>query len=117
MLKSSKRLSRASFEKVFTGGKIVRTKNFNFRILKDPTLQGLFAVSVSKKDFKTAVSRNKNKRRVYSIIREINKENRECSVMSKNNTTQSISAIVFVKKTAELEKYSLLKTEIADILK
>jgi ribonuclease P protein component len=67
MLPKEKRLNKALFKKVIDKGKSLHSKIFIVRFIKDKSLLR-FAVSVSKKVSKSAVIRNKIRRRVYSSI-------------------------------------------------
>jgi ribonuclease P protein component len=67
MLPSSKRLSVTLFASVLANGKIVHSTLFTARILKTAGISR-FSVAISKKIAKTAVERNKFRRRVYSAI-------------------------------------------------
>ena len=72
MLPRSKRLTTALFTEVMTQGKILHSPFFTIRLMKTATTslkETRFSVVVSKKIVKTAVERNKIRRRVYSIVR------------------------------------------------
>ncbi len=70
MLPSSKRLSTPLFKKVMEEGKIFHSPLFLARLLK---VEGVnrFSVAVPKKIAKTAVERNKIRRRFYSALRPL----------------------------------------------
>ncbi|MDO8575158.1 MAG: ribonuclease P protein component [bacterium] len=70
MLDKKHRLTKKQFSEVFMRGSMIRSGIFMCKVLKDPSFKGLFAVSVPKKEVKTAVMRNKIRRRVYSAIRK-----------------------------------------------
>ncbi len=70
MLSKSHRLPKELFSKVFEQGFTVRSGNLMCKALKDPEMKGLFAISISKKEAKTAVDRNRIRRRVYSAIQK-----------------------------------------------
>jgi ribonuclease P protein component len=67
MLPRSKRLSVPLFANVLANGKIVHSPLFTARILKTAGYTR-FSVAISKKIAKTAVERNKLRRRSYSAI-------------------------------------------------
>lgn len=70
MLKSSQRLTIPLFKKVMDEGKIFHSPFFSAKLLK---VEGpsRFSVAVSKKVAKSAVERNKTRRRVYSALRPL----------------------------------------------
>lgn len=70
MLSSKKRLSTTLFKEVILRGSIFHG---TFSVLRCQNSQGIsrFGVSVPKKVAKTAVSRNKIRRRVYSVIKSL----------------------------------------------
>ena len=71
MLKKNHRLKRIDFEEVFRKGNTKSSKNFLFRTLPAENWSDFaFSVVVSKKVAKLATSRNRNKRKVYSALKE-----------------------------------------------
>ncbi len=72
MLSSKKRLSTTLFKEVILGGS---TFHGTFSVVRVKSAQGSshFGVSVPKKVAKTAVLRNKIRRRMYSIIKKLEK--------------------------------------------
>lgn len=70
MLPSSQRLTIHLFKSAIEKGKIFHSSLFTARLVK---VEGIsrFGVSVSKKIAKSAVERNKIRRRVYSALREL----------------------------------------------
>ena len=71
MLPKGKRLNTALFKKVIETGKIFHSEAFTIRSIKDKGPLRI-SVSVPKKIAKTAVMRNKIRRRVYSAISYFN---------------------------------------------
>jgi ribonuclease P protein component len=67
MLPAKKRLSVALFTDVIANGKIVHSPFFVARILKAAG-ENRFSAAISKKIAKTAVERNKLRRRTYSAL-------------------------------------------------
>lgn len=68
------RLSRDEIAEVTKSGRVVRTPLLSVRVLDNPTNgRGLykFAFVISKKESKTAVSRNRAKRRVRAAMRRV----------------------------------------------
>lgn len=70
MLPSSKRLTTPLFKEVMDKGKLVHSSFFSLKIMK-ATGESRFSVAVSKKIAKSAVERNKIRRRSYSAIRMV----------------------------------------------
>ena len=64
------RIQKGDVVKVMKEGASYHSPSFLLRVLKNPAKTTLFTVIVSKKVSKTAVSRNKNKRRVREIIKK-----------------------------------------------
>jgi ribonuclease P protein component len=72
MLPKKIRLTTSLFDQVFKTGKVQHGSHFWIRSVSLPAgLPSRFAVAVSKKAAKTAVSRNKIKRLVYRAIEEL----------------------------------------------
>lgn len=72
MLSSNKRLSTTLFKEVILGGSAFHG---TFSVIRVKNSQDLsrFGISVPKKVAKTAVLRNKVRRRVYSVIKKLEK--------------------------------------------
>jgi ribonuclease P protein component len=70
MFKKSSRIEKKDVIKVIKEGVAYHSPSFLLKVLNNPQKTTLFAVIVSKKVAKTAVSRNKNKRRVREIIKK-----------------------------------------------
>lgn len=72
MLPKTRRIERKQFTKILTQGKRYNSKSFTLYLSKiDPNsikTPSKVAFSVSKKVLKTAVGRNKQRRRGYSIV-------------------------------------------------
>ena len=60
---------RALVKKLFEEGRVYKNRVFIFRFMESPDENWKFAVMLSKKMTKTAVERNKLRKRVYSAIR------------------------------------------------
>ncbi|MCX6716351.1 MAG: ribonuclease P protein component [Candidatus Taylorbacteria bacterium] len=106
MLSKRNRLSKKLFLEVFEKGSVYRSGILMCKVLKDPKLKGLFAVSISKKEVKTAVERNKIRRRFYSAIEKDIKKNKELP----------LGIIFFARKnTLELD-FKVLCEEVARII-
>ena len=73
MLAAKDRLDSHAVEEVFKKGQRKNRANFSVVFLLGKEKQR-FAVSVSKKIAKSAVTRNKIKRRIYSVLRGIKKD-------------------------------------------
>lgn len=64
------RIQKGDVLSVIKEGASYHSPSFLLKLLKNPQKTTLFSVIVSKKISKTAVSRNKNKRRVREIIKK-----------------------------------------------
>lgn len=117
MISKQNRINRTDFETIMKKGGLTNSGLFSLRFLKNlPASDGLspagvekysqFAVVVSKKVAKTAVLRNKIRRRCYSILRKVSK--------SLNN---SYYVILFAKKGAEKATFAETEAQILEILK
>jgi len=87
MLPKKKRLSTALFKKVISIGNSAHAEFFVVRYIKDKSPLR-FAVSVPKKVSKTAVERNKVRRRIYSAInsfKDLSIENMKVILIAKPN--------------------------------
>ncbi|MEK7390636.1 MAG: ribonuclease P protein component [Patescibacteria group bacterium] len=71
MLPQKQRIPKALAREVFGRGAVGFSPNFLLKTLKSPDGQTRFAVSISKKVAPTAVLRNRTRRRVYSVIRNL----------------------------------------------
>jgi ribonuclease P protein component len=94
------------------GGKVFYDDFFISKCISSNDNISHFAVSIPKKVAKTAVSRNKIRRRIYSIIRKLKNSlisHKNLVLIAKNG----IDKISFIKLTEEVEKifvkYGLLK--------
>lgn len=73
MFVKKQRLSKEKdFEKIFSLGKIARDDFLNIRFLNNNFFHGRFAVVISSKVFKKAVTRNLIRRRLFAILRTQN---------------------------------------------
>lgn len=95
MLPRSKRLTTAIFDEVFTTGRTAHSALFTLRMKKTDG-PSRFAISVSKKIAKSAVVRNKIRRRTYSALRAIleNPKSFKCNVhvvlIAKNGSDKAL---------------------------
>lgn len=79
--------------------------SFSLKVLKNKENKALFAVVVSKKVAKTAVSRNKNKRRAREALKKEEK-----------NIPQDRFYILTLKKDLNIVNFSDLAIEIKELL-
>lgn len=96
MVPKKQRIDRETFDEIMKKGRIVHSGLFSLRFLKNPEKSTHFGVVVSKKIAKTAVLRNKIRRRAYSILRKTIKN--------------PYFAILFAKKG--VEKATFIETEL-----
>ncbi len=66
MLAKKERLDRKAFDRFFVSGKRFHTANFQLIYTAQPAFHG--SVVVGKKVFKSAVRRNRLRRRVYAVL-------------------------------------------------
>lgn len=106
MILKSNRLSSRDFELVMKKGRIFNSALFSLKTLKNKDFLGIKAsVVVSKKVAKTAVLRNKIRRRVYSVVGKELK-----------NSKNPYFLIFFAKKGAEKASFNDQKLEILNLL-
>lgn len=106
MLPQKQRIPKALAREVFARGVTTPGPNFFLKILKSPTSETKFAVSISKKIAPTAVLRNRTRRRVYSVLR----------VFAPQVKKGFLVAFV-AKKGGERLNYEPLAVEIENLLK
>lgn len=86
-------------------GAAYHSPSFSLRVLKNKAEKPLFAVVVSKKVAKTAIARNKNKRRVREILRKEEK-----------NIPQDCFYIVTLKKDLNRISFQDVVNELKELL-
>jgi ribonuclease P protein component len=110
MIPKANRINRENFEKVMKKGGFLNSSLFSLRFLKNPEKTTHLSVVVAKKVAKTAVLRNKVRRRGYSILRKLLKE-------SKNPLAgQAYFIILFAKKGAEVSTFLDTSADIQKLL-
>lgn len=102
MIPKTNRINREDFEKVMKKGGFLNSSFFTLRFLKNVENKGNFSVVVAKKVAKTAISRNKIRRRAYSVIGKYVK------------TPYFI--ILFGKKGVEKATFSEVEADIVSVL-
>jgi ribonuclease P protein component len=114
MLPKEKRVTSGSFEAILKKGALFHSSFFTLRILpcfaeatQGKPKESKFSVVVSKKVAKTAVLRNKIRRRVYSCIREI---------LKTSSTRKPGLLVFFAKKDVDKLKFINLKSEVENLL-
>ena len=103
MLPKSTRIPRKLFKPILESRKYFNSEHFSLRTASSEHVR--VAVSVSKKVSKSAVIRNKIRRRVYSEFRNI------------ISTLKPSLYLVVAKTGAEKVKSEHLRSELADLLK
>ena len=106
MLPKRKRLTKEQFELIFSSGKKKYTEHFMY--MRVPSDESRFAVVVSKKIDKKAISRNRKRRQIYNLL--------TTSVVS--NIQKPYDTIIVLKKpflnkeeiTEELQKILLARS-------
>lgn len=103
MLPKVSRMKEKDITLLFSNAKNLKTPLFIVKFQKNQRL--IFSVAPSKKIFKTAVERNKVKRRIYNAIKEV-------------NPTGLLFAIVIIpNKEALKTPYRLIVEEVGEICK
>lgn len=99
MLPKKKRLTKAVFSDIVKEGRNIHSTNvwFKFKKIKG---SGLFSASVPKKIAKTAVLRNKIRRRIYAVIEE----------------KPDLQGVLFAKSDLSKVSFEELKNEVASLL-
>jgi ribonuclease P protein component len=103
MLAKADRLETSEFSRVMEKGGSFHSPLFIINFLPSPSFK--FSPASPKKTFKTAVSRNRTRRRIYAAVREI---------VSKNRIKPNLVIIVPKKKIDDLDHAALVST-IADL--
>ena len=98
------RIQKGDVLKVIKEGASYHSPSFLLKVLKNPVKTTLFAVIVSKKVAKTAVSRNKNKRRVREIIKK-----------RETNIPQGYFYIIMLKKDLNKSLFKDVEKEITEL--
>jgi len=106
MLKKKNKVNKLLFGVVVKRGSGYFSQNASLKVLKTVDSNCKFGVSVSKKEVKTAVSRNLLKRRVLSILQKI-----EPKIIG------GFSCAFFLKKGALELPYQKLQDEMVFLLK
>ncbi len=102
MLARKNRLSRTDFDVLLKTGRAFHCPALSLRVAKTPGASR-FSVVVSKKTAKTAVLRNRIRRRLYSLLRA-----------EREKLLSGFSAAFFVKE--KNLPYDVLRTEAATLL-
>src|SRR4051812_21797720 len=114
MLPRSKRLSVPLFTNVLANGSIVHSPLFTARILKtaQSKVDSRFSAVISKKIAKTAVERNKFRRRIYSGVAAVDKKVKpgfQIILMAKPTLTKALLKEITADLEALFVKSNLLK--------
>ncbi len=103
MLPSKKRLNRKEFDRFFASGK--RSHSPSLMLVYSPSVSFQASAVAPKKIFKTAVSRNKFRRRVYDMYERLLRE-----------TALTGTYITIAKAGAEKLDYDSLKRELQSLI-
>lgn len=103
MIPKKTRTNREIFEKVMKKGGFLNSGLFSLRFLKNPENTTSFSVVVAKKIAKTAILRNKIRRRAYSVLKRVVKN--------------PYQVILFGKKGVEKATFSETESGVLDVLK
>lgn len=99
MVPKLQRINRETFEEIMKKGRIIHSGLFSMRFLKNPLNTSSFSVVVAKKVAKTAVSRNKIRRRAYSILAKLPKKPYFMAFFAK----KGVEKAAFAEVRSELE--------------
>lgn len=70
---------KTTFDYLFKKGAVFQTKNLLLRLSENPGSKNLFiGVSVSKRDFNRAVDRNRIKRQLRSVVKQLEHDQKFC---------------------------------------
>lgn len=109
-----------SLRNVYKHGKTVRTPNLSLKYTKRPAKPYRIAVVVSKKVHKSAVTRNRIRRRLYEICRkqqDINMDGYDLVFTVFSDQLAKIEAAKLEKTVAELLKKAITTSVGHDIVK
>ena len=106
MFSKPNRLSRNDTNMVFKEGKALHSPTFGFKYLYTGEKQSSCTVIAPKKVLKSAVSRNRAKRRVYYQLRRL-----------LNDTNKSFLGAFTIKKPLEAFSATELEQELRNLLK
>lgn len=106
MVPKNNRINRENFEKVMKKGGFVNSSLFSLRFTKKLEKSTCFSIVVAKKIAKTAVLRNKIRRRAYSILKKLTR-----------NLESPYFIILFSKKGVETASFEETRTDIESLLK
>lgn len=105
MFKKNSRIDKKDVVRVMKEGVTYHSPSFLLKLLRNPQKTKLFSVIVSKKVAKTAVSRNKNKRRVREIVKKQEK-----------NIPQGYFYIIILKKDLKEMVFGDVQNEIKELI-
>jgi ribonuclease P protein component len=103
MLPKKKRLNKSSFNIVIDEGKPFHSTIATLR-LKETTENSQFSISIPKKVSKSAVVRNKMKRKVFSIIKELYPD-----------LQKKVMGIIIMKPNSDKLDFETLEKEIINL--
>ncbi len=104
MLPKSQKVARSEFPKDFRDGKRYSSANMSMLVFKlRQDLPNKYACIISSKVSKKAVSRNKIRRRLYSVLKTYNKKGFLC--------------LFFIKKGSSKVTFKEIKNETSGLLK
>jgi ribonuclease P protein component len=105
MIPKYSRIQKGDVLRVIKEGASYHSPSFLLKVLKNPLKTTLFAVIVSKKVAKTAVCRNKNKRRIREIIKKYSK-----------NIPQGCFYIIMLKRDLNKSLFQDIENEMKNLL-
>lgn len=103
-----KRLDARSVAEVMLEGKAVQSSSFLLKMVNNGSTKGLFAGFIaSKKIFKSAVERNKAKRRMRAVLQQL---------IKKQTAKESYKIAFLMRKEVLTKEYKQLVEEVERIL-
>lgn len=116
MIPKKSRITRENFEKVMKKGGLLNSSLFSLRFLQNPYKTTHFSVVVSKKVAKTAVSRNRIRRRAYSVLKKEVYSSEKPYPPEQGVRSWGGFIILFAKKGAETAKFVDFQVDISYLL-
>ena len=106
MLKKNRRLTKESIGKILKQGRILRGHNISLKYIADSNQPASFSFIIPAKIAKSAVLRNRLKRRGRAIVFQLLRRIKE-----------GYSALIFFEKGSPKMKFSELENEITALLR
>jgi ribonuclease P protein component len=120
MLEKKMRVDKSLFSSLIEKADLRSTPHFSLRFRQNTESPGRFSVTVSKKTAKTAVERNKLRRRGYHALREVifqkSIDSKSVGNSNKKRIFNNIDGIIFIKKGSDGLSFRQLVLEMSELL-